>query len=312
MVAGRPRRRRSPRARGRRLGTRREPAVVALPRSRAAAGTAYPAPGTPRPATPVSAATCRSRWSTRRAWTSRRAASDVVLIAGAETWRTRTRLRASGAKPDWTSQDDSVPIAAGRRRRHAMAGPVGSPHPPGPARLRLPDVRAGAADRGGGVARRPPPPHRRAVVAIQRGRGDEPARVEPRAVVGRTRSGKPGPTQPDDQLAVHQADELQQHGRSGRGAGPDVGREGDVSPDPSRPVGVPVRGHRRARHLRDRRARGVPPVACHQDRGQAGAGTGGCRHRRHRHWSTSTRASRRRCRWRPTNSACRPAIPAGR
>src|ERR1700754_1254100 len=39
--------------------------------------------------------------------------TDAVLIAGAETWRTRTRLRASGAKPQWTSQDESVPIAEG-------------------------------------------------------------------------------------------------------------------------------------------------------------------------------------------------------
>ena len=39
--------------------------------------------------------------------------SDVVLIAGAETWRTRSRVRKAGAKLDWTSQDDSVPIAKG-------------------------------------------------------------------------------------------------------------------------------------------------------------------------------------------------------
>lgn len=50
--------------------------------------------------------------------------SDVVLIAGAETWRTRTRLRASGAKPDWTSQDESVPMADGADEGVPMAGPA--------------------------------------------------------------------------------------------------------------------------------------------------------------------------------------------
>jgi len=50
--------------------------------------------------------------------------ADAVLIAGAETWRTRTRLRASGAKPDWTSQDESVPMAVGADDGVPMAGPA--------------------------------------------------------------------------------------------------------------------------------------------------------------------------------------------
>ena len=50
--------------------------------------------------------------------------SDAVLIAGAETWRTRTRLRASGAKPDWTSQAESVPMADGADEGVPMAGPA--------------------------------------------------------------------------------------------------------------------------------------------------------------------------------------------
>ena len=37
-----------------------------------------------------------------------------LLIAGAETWRTRSRLRKLGTKPDWTRQDDSVPEAPAR------------------------------------------------------------------------------------------------------------------------------------------------------------------------------------------------------
>jgi acetyl-CoA C-acetyltransferase len=48
--------------------------------------------------------------------------ADAVLIAGAETWRTRTRLRARGAKPEWTSQDESVPMAVVADDSVPMAG----------------------------------------------------------------------------------------------------------------------------------------------------------------------------------------------
>lgn len=50
--------------------------------------------------------------------------ADVVLIAGAETWRTRSRMRKTGVKPDWTSQDDSVPMAPGADEGVPMAGPA--------------------------------------------------------------------------------------------------------------------------------------------------------------------------------------------
>jgi acetyl-CoA C-acetyltransferase len=40
-----------------------------------------------------------------------RGRADVVLLAGAESWRTRMRLRADGTKPGWPRQDDSVPTA---------------------------------------------------------------------------------------------------------------------------------------------------------------------------------------------------------
>ncbi len=36
---------------------------------------------------------------------------DVVLIGGAEAWRTRMSLRLSESRPDWTTQDDGVPEA---------------------------------------------------------------------------------------------------------------------------------------------------------------------------------------------------------
>ncbi len=40
-----------------------------------------------------------------------RGRAGVVLLAGAETWRTRRGLRAKGSKLVWTVQDESVPIA---------------------------------------------------------------------------------------------------------------------------------------------------------------------------------------------------------
>ncbi len=40
-----------------------------------------------------------------------RGRAGVVLLAGAETWRTRRGLRAKGARLEWTAQDESVPLA---------------------------------------------------------------------------------------------------------------------------------------------------------------------------------------------------------
>ena len=50
--------------------------------------------------------------------------ADVVLIAGAETWRTRTKVRRAGGTLDYTKQDDSVPIPPGADEDFQLAGPV--------------------------------------------------------------------------------------------------------------------------------------------------------------------------------------------
>ena len=49
---------------------------------------------------------------------------DTVMIAGAETWRTRTKVRAAGGKLDYTKQDDSVPVPQGGDDEFVLAGPV--------------------------------------------------------------------------------------------------------------------------------------------------------------------------------------------
>ncbi len=50
--------------------------------------------------------------------------ADLVLIAGAETFRTRTRIRSRGTKPTWTSEDESVPFAPGANEGEPLVGPA--------------------------------------------------------------------------------------------------------------------------------------------------------------------------------------------
>ena len=50
--------------------------------------------------------------------------ADVVMIGGAETFRTRTRLRNRGVKPAWTSEPESVPFAEGANENLPMVGPA--------------------------------------------------------------------------------------------------------------------------------------------------------------------------------------------
>jgi acetyl-CoA C-acetyltransferase len=51
-----------------------------------------------------------------------RGRAKVVLLAGAETWRTRRGLRAKGGKLGWTLQDESVPMAEISGEDVPMAG----------------------------------------------------------------------------------------------------------------------------------------------------------------------------------------------
>ena len=280
--AGRPRRRRSPGPRGRRLGAHRQPAVVAVPQPRTAcsrnasarphAESRYTGIGGNVPQSLVNQACLDIQRGQRR-----HGADRGRRVAGAPG----PKVRAGGGKLDWTKQDDSVPVPHGADDEFVMAGPVElTIHLDRPAYV-YPMFEQALRIAAGETSDGAPPSHRRAVGAVQRRGTAQSARLEPGPGVGRGDLAA-GPRQPDDQLAVHQADELQQHGRPGRGADPDVGGEGDASSDPHGPVGVPVRGHRRARHLPDRRARRVRPLARHPDRGPPGTRAGGHRHRRRR------------------------------
>ena len=194
--------------------------------------------------------------------------ADVVLIAGAETWRTRTRLRASGAKP---GLDESGRVGADGRGR-----PTRTCRWPGPPRsgsnwTGLPYVYPMFEQALRIAAGESAEDHLRRIGELWSQFSGVAAR-NPHAwsrepLAPPTRSGSPA-AQPDDQLAVHQADELQQHGRPGRGLILDLGEKADASADPLGALGFPVRGHRCARHLCDQRAAGVLPFAGDQDRGQ--------------------------------------------
>ena len=49
--------------------------------------------------------------------------ADLVLLAGAEAWRTRTSARKTGGEPAWTKQGDDVPEARASTENVAMSAP---------------------------------------------------------------------------------------------------------------------------------------------------------------------------------------------
>ena len=53
-----------------------------------------------------------------------RGRAGVVLLVGAETWRTRTGLKAKGGQLVWTVQDDSVPMAGDAEIRIGLGRPA--------------------------------------------------------------------------------------------------------------------------------------------------------------------------------------------
>ena len=228
--------------------------------------------------------------------------ADLVLIAGAETFRTRTRLRAHGAKPDWTSQDESVPFAEGANENLPMAGPAELRiHLDRPAYAYPLFEQALRIDAG-----ESPDAHRRRIGELWSQFSDV-AQANPHAwsqislVGGGDLAAER--RQPDDQLALHEADELEQHGRSGRGHHLGLGRKGHPPADPHRALGFPdmraqIRTTRmrsvNARNCTGRRRSGSPVSECSTWRASVSTTST---------WSTSTPASRRRSRWPPPNWA---------
>ena len=192
---GRPRRRGSSRARGRRLGPRGQSAVVALSRSGTAAGTAYSAQkdaatrytgiGGNVPQTLVNQA-CLDIQAGRSDVGADRRGRNMAHPQAIARRRRQSRTGRSRTTPCRSpkASDEGIELAGSRRLAHQA----------GPTRLCLSDVRAGAADRGGRVVGRPPAPNRRAVVAVQRGGRDNPHAWSRERVVGRRDLRSPDPT----------------------------------------------------------------------------------------------------------------------
>jgi hypothetical protein len=150
----------------------------------------------------------------------RQGRADVVLLTGGETWRTRMRLRAKGIRPDWSRQGESVPVPPGAGTDVPMVWPADQ-------RIGLdrPSFVYPLFEEALRIARRPVGP-------VQRGRCREPERLGARCV-DRRADHPTGPGQPDDQLALPETDELQQHGESGCRAGVVLVGKGRVPADPA-------------------------------------------------------------------------------
>ena len=207
--------------------------------------------------------------------------AELVVIAGAETFRTRTRMRNRGSQAGLDEQDESVPFADGANEGEPLVGPAETRHRPDPPAYFYPMFEQALRIDAGES------PETTAAASANCGRDSARSlRANPHAwsqesVVGRADLAAER-RQPDDQLALHEADELQQHGRSGRGRHPGLGGEGHAPPDPHRALGFPLRGHRRARHVRDRSNGRSSTDPGDQDRGPATHSNWPGRHRRHR------------------------------
>ena len=238
--------------------------------------------------------------------------ADVVLLAGAETWRTRKRQKANGIRPGVdASRTSRYRVAPGAEDGVEMAGPAEIAHRARPAVVRLPDVRGGGAHRRGGDARRAPPPHRRTVGAVQRGGPAQSARVEQRGAGPPSEIWQPGP---DNRMISWPYTKLLNSNNmvdQARGTHPDLGRRRPTYLQiPSERWVFPWSGTDAHDTYVDRRARRVPPVTGDPDRGRPGRWNSPASASTRSTSSTSTRASRRRCRWPPPRSGCRPGTPA--
>ena len=191
--------------------------------------------------------------------------SDLVLLGGAEAWRTRMGARSAGGELEWTRQDDSVPEAP----RSIPEVPMSSPGEQARALMMPVQVYPLFEQAHRVVLGRGLDEHLVAMselwAGFSAGGRHQPARVDPG---GLHRRGDPHAVarQPDDRLPVHEAAELQQRGRAGRGADPVLGGAGRGARRAARPLGVPAQRHRRARPLLRERARRPRPLAGHAHR----------------------------------------------
>ena len=141
--------------------------------------------------------------------------SDLVLMAGAEAWRSRMASRSAGAELDWTVQGEDVPQA----RRSIDEVPMTAPGEQArgvvmPVQVYPIFEQAYRIGLGRSVEEH--------LVATSElwSRFSEVASTNPHAWVQQAYTAEeirtPGPEQPLDRLPVHEAHELEQRRRAGR------------------------------------------------------------------------------------------------
>ena len=203
--------------------------------------------------------------------------ADVVLVAGAEMWRTRMQLRAKGKRLTWTDQDESVPVADSADENVPMAGRA--------------EDRIGL-DRPAYIY-----PMFEQALRISAGESIEDHRKRVGELWARFNA-----------VAVHNshawirkpvaAEEIRQDGPANRmiswpytklmnsnnmvdqSAALILTSVATADPPayPNGALGLPACGHRRARHLRHQRARRTVPIAGHPNRRCPRADAGRCGH----------------------------------
>ena len=208
---------------------------------------------------------------------------DVVLVTGAEAMYARALARRDPARP-WLQVDHPARGHAARhplRRREARshrARDAARRDPPG---ARLPPVRERAACGQRLDAAGAPRPHRRPVVPLQRGRGRQPARVDPHRPHARgDRHARA--RQPHGVVPLPQALHGQHASRPGRRLHRVLGGGGPRRRCSGGALGLPPRRSGRQRPLVHLRAARAAPLPRHPARRCRRPAAGRAGHRRHR------------------------------
>ncbi len=203
-----------------------------------------------------------------------RGSVDTVLIAGAETWRTRTKVRRAGGTLNWTKQDESVAAPAGADEQFAMAGPVEIKiHLDRPAfvyPLFEQALRISAGET--------PEAHRRRIGELW-ARFSEVAQGNPHAWTREAVSAEDiWQPSPDNRMISWPYTKLMNSNNmvdQGAALVLTSVEKATYLQIPSDRWVFPLCRDRRTRHVSDRRTRGVGPLTRHQDRGSTSTRVGG-------------------------------------
>ena len=243
--------------------------------------------------------------------------AEVVVVCGAEAWRSRSRARSAGIDLPWPSRSadpaaGEPPELYGPSTSAELGRRTGTWRDGRNDDLRPLRRRPSSPPRT--VGRRPPPTHQRAVERVLRRGGAQ----SPRLVAdgdGPGRHPRAQRLESHDLVPVHEAPVLEQPRGPGGGPRPHLGRGRRAARHPTRSLGLPARRGRGRRPLVAVRTRRPALLPRHPPRRPGPLRARPHRCRQPSTTSTSTRASRRRCRSRPRSWASphgsRPPGPGG-